>query len=970
MADTKDRFGFTTALVIAPSNIAGITARRALASDGGVVGLNVMTLSRFAETLAIHHMGTRRPATRVVIAAAWRRALAHDPGVFADVASHPTTVAALLRTHDTLRDLDPEALDRVALQPDPAPDLVRLHRRVTAELATDWYDITDLLAEATRRTVDCSSHVVLQLPGRLTNAQSRLVEALREHTRVDLVDVETHEARDLADRVLHASDSDDEVRLVIRHVMADLQAERSVAVFYSDRSSYARLVNEHLAAAGVTTNGPGARPVLERATTRAFLLLLDLVDRDPDHPHFDFPRQQLFEALGGFDVHDFDDGWIHVASWERASREAGVVSGDDWDVRLTAWIESGARWDWQREDGRALLAFVTRLRDELRRQHATWHDLLESVAGLFATLIADEGRQRRLAPEEQHACATLLSSLRALSVLDSTPASPSMRTLHDLLEIELDQVLPRVGRFGDGVYVGPVSTASGLSHDVAYVVGLSEDLYPGSLRDDVLLPDRIRSCLNGALPMLADRIDDQRRALQSAFASAETVIASFPRGDLRQTKTRIPSRWLLPTLRILSGEKEISATTWQDIADNDRISGSGAFASALRERDSFATEQEWQVRAACAQTLEDEVVDAGRKMLEARSSTSFTRFDGNLAGSDGLIDYRTSEKSISPSALEQYAGCPHAFFVQRMLGVHAIENPEDIVTIPPNELGSFIHECMELLVKTTDRPGAGEPWTAAHRERLLEIADEVAVAYERRGVTGHSRLWTIRREKIAATLLSMLEEDSTWRASQSAAVHAAELEFGTSKTEQGPVSVPVPSGGRVLIRGSADKIDVTADRILVTDIKTGSKGGFSKIKQEDPVPLGAKLQLPAYALAAREQVGDDRDVTALYWFVHKESGRTQLRVDESVIERYGAVLDVLTEHIAAGVFPHRPPEKDDFLYTTCPYCSPDGMGYGERRRRWADLADVEELSRLLDLIERNEIGGEADSDLGDEVQDD
>ena len=97
-------------------------------------------------------MGSRRPATRAVVSAAWRVELDRHPGAFAQVAAHPATVAALTRTYRDLRELDGDQLELLAAQSMPAPDLVRLHRAVRASLRS-WYDETDVLDAAATATL-------------------------------------------------------------------------------------------------------------------------------------------------------------------------------------------------------------------------------------------------------------------------------------------------------------------------------------------------------------------------------------------------------------------------------------------------------------------------------------------------------------------------------------------------------------------------------------------------------------------------------------------------------------------------------------------------------------------------------------------------------------------------------------------------------------------------------------------------
>ncbi|WP_370287779.1 PD-(D/E)XK nuclease family protein [Nocardioides sp.] len=939
--------------VLAPSSIAAITARRFLAG-GGVAAVEVTTVSRLAEQIGAVGLAPRRPATRAVVAAAWRAALAAQAGAFEPVAGHPATVAALARAHVQLRDLDDADLDVLAGAPAPASDLVRLHRAVVRGLWDDgWYDTVDLLRAAAQRTDRLEGPVVHYLPGRLTNTERAFLDTLP-----GLHVVEAEAGREVADRVIHASDSDDEVRCVVREVVDRLAEGEQVAVLYSHRTPYARLLAEQFVAAGVTINGPGSRPVAERSTVRAFLELLALAESD-------LPRADLFTALGTVGATDAAGEPIPVARWERISRAAGVVSGEHWDTRLAFHADHLDPEKRAREiaDTRALRAFATDLRAQFARRFETWRELAAWAEDLFTGVIADDARQRRLAPEEQQAVRSLMLALVGVGVLDTATGhttAPTVPALLGILTVDLESTLPRVGRFGDGVYVGPIAGAAGLTLDATYLVGLSEDLFPGTPHDNAVLPERLRRLVHPRLPRLADDVAQQRRDLLAALATAPTVVASFARGDLRQTRERLPSRWLLPTLRHLAGDPALPATEWSSAEYPSQVHPAASFATELEATARLATAQEWRVRAARAQTLRDDVVATARQVIAARESEEFTRFDGNLAGTPGLPDPRVDQVVLSPTSLETYAGCPFAYFVDKVLGVRPVENPEDIVTIPAHELGTFIHECLEALVVrfADDLPGPGEPWTAAHREALLADAVARADDYVARGVTGHDRLWAVERAGILATLMTMLDADDAWRARTGAAVHAAELRFGFDDPGcDEAVEVEVP-GGRVLLRGSADKIDVADGRIYVSDLKTGRRDAFKGLKAGDPAPHGRKLQLPAYALAARRALaaqGHDLPVTAGYWFVHRDQGRIDLDIDDVALARYSGVLGVLTAAIAAGHFPAAPPTSDDYAYVQCPACNPDGLGYGAVRRAWSAKQARPELAPLVALMHDNEV---------------
>lgn len=501
--------------LLLPNNLAGIVARRHLAggisdgdsSDGraGVAGISLATLPRLAETLAAATLAPRRPATRPVVAAAWRAALDQAPGVFDPVKDHPATIRALVGAHRELRDLGEAALASVAGASRLAHDLVRLHRSVVGSLAPQWYDQTDLL-DAARALMAGSldatpalGALVLYLPQELTLAESRLARALTDDAHLTVVlgttDVRradravrrslerlgqpfegTRTKPRVAHEVFHASDSDDEVRCVVRDVVTTLETTPAhrVAVLYASTHPYARLLHEHLAAAGVTVNGAGTRPVVERSLGRGFLDVLSLAESD-------MPRADFFTAVSEAPTRTFDGGPLPTSRWERPSRSAAVVSGDDWDRRLLTHagsLESQLVAEGEREDPyqsridgyrrdldsvAALRDFATTLRRRLQQGLGltTWSALSAWAGELFASLYGDPAALARLPAEEQYAATTVAGVIRGLADLDAFEETADLRGLVDVLTLELEAALPRVGRFGEGVLVSPSRRPSG-----------------------------------------------------------------------------------------------------------------------------------------------------------------------------------------------------------------------------------------------------------------------------------------------------------------------------------------------------------------------------------------------------------------------------------------------------------------------------------------------------------------------------
>lgn len=995
VADLKREDPMTDVTVLVPSDIAGLAVRRHLARGigdrPGVAGIRVTTVERLADSLIAGRLDGRKPASTPVLAAAWRAELATNPGRFAPVADHAATVRALVRSHTELRDLNDEALGAMEASGALAADAVRLHRAVQGRLVRryDGAHVLELAAELLDTGEFAAPIAVLHLPQVFSHREAAFVDALARAADLHVIVGSTGLSRfdepvhrsllaagiavepatvqvAVASSVFNASDSDDEVRWVVRRVLRELAETPAhrIAVLYSSSSPYARLLHEHLAAAEINVNGPGVVAVRDRAVSRGFLAVLDL-------PRAEFARVAVFAAMGQAPIRS-GDGLVPTARWERISREAGVVRGDDWSVRLDARMlelesqveravtdEKESKADYLRgsiERTRELQQFVASLRGRLDVALAatTWSELsIWGLALLRDYLGAPDELVGRLPAAELSALSALESTLRSLAELDGVESTADLATMVTVVDAELEASRPRVGRFGEGVFIGPISSAPGLDVDVVFVVGLSEDAYPGRTAPDALLPDDIRSLPEVHLPITRDRIAGKGRELAIAFGSGSSVIASFARGDLRRSTGRLPSRWLLPSIRHLSGTPDLVATEWEQ-AEGEQLLSTSSHWSELRRTPDAATDLEWRLRAVASDVpLVDARVDAALALIAARESAEFTRFDGDLRGATGLPDYARTTDAIAPTTLEGYAICPHAFLVSKLLKVEPIELPEEVIMISPLNSGNLVHEAFDTFFRGLDQvPGYGEAWTVDHKVRLRSIATEIGDRFAAAGLTGHPRLWERDFKAILLDLDAMLDDDSAERSARDARVVRTELSFGRGDVD--PVRVQVP-GGIVHMAGSIDKIDEQRDgRIVVQDIKTGKADSFRKIV-DDVVVAGTKLQLPAYALAARQSLGAT-DAEAVYWFVRRNAGtRIPVVLDAATETRYSSTIGTLVESIATGLFPAKPPESADFMFVQCGYCNTDGIGHGEARVRYEHKRTDPALATLTALIDPEEL---------------
>lgn len=1015
--------------VLVPTNPCGVAARRTLARTGlpgalagagagaeasprgpGIAGIAVLTADRLAEQIAaprLTGMG-RRPVTSAVLAAAWRQVLAGDPGIFKPVARHSATVTALADRHRELRELDDDSLEAVAAAGTAVTaDLIRLHRAVAGLLAAAWYDQTDLrrttaaLLGSEPRLAAGLGAVICFLPQDLPASAVAMLRALPDGTLTVVAGLTGDQRADtgplasiaalgidgppapsvpvpVATRIAHASDADDEVTGVVRAVtatLAEVPAER-VAILYGAAEPYARLLAEHLAAAGITTCGTPVRPAISRALPRALLGLLDL----PEHG---WRRDEVLALLTGAPVRDLSGRRVPAVRWERISRAAGVVAGQDWVTRLGAYAaaeraaaeqERAAesprqglieRCERDAEAADELSGFVTGWMGRLAEAAdlGSWPDLSAWAERALGDLLGDVEDEPWLPEEEARAAIRVRQIIAGMAGLGGIEPETTLAALRLTLDLELAADLPRHGRLGTGVLVAPLGWAIGLDADVVFTVGLAEGIVPARIGEDALLPEVARERSAGRLAGARARLDRQHRHLLAALAAPQSRV-SFPRGDLRQSRTRLPSRWLLDSLRSLSGRPDLAASEW-DSTRGPWLTGSASFAAGLTRSPVLATEQEWRVRTVlagldaglnAARALPgDAVTRRAADLNAARASGRLTRFDGNLSG-QGVPDPAAAGQVVSATALETWTGCPHAYFMHYLLRVEPVESPEELIEISPLESGALIHEVLDRFFTSQQQagrvPGPGTPWTEEQRAELARIAEQTAAEYANRGVTGHPVLWHREFAGILADLDALLDQDEIVRAESGRRQIRSELAFGMRGAR--PLRLPLPDGRAIAFRGSADRVDLAGDEVVIVDYKTGSARSFAKIGESDPTLGGSKLQLPLYAHAARDALGlpHDAPVSAEYWFLRRNRGtRIALPLTPEVNEAFGAAVATIADGIGAGLFPHRPPDNDGWGgYTPCPYCDPDGLGAAEHRVAWQRKQRDPALERYLRLI--------------------
>jgi RecB family exonuclease len=329
---------------------------------------------------------------------------------------------------------------------------------------------------------------------------------------------------------------------------------------------------------------------------------------------------------------------------------------------------------------------------------------------------------------------------------------------------------------------------------------------------------------------------------------------------------------------------------------------------------------------------------AGLSASNARATSDFTEFDGNLFSAvdspSELHRVLESVQRISASGIETWATCPFQFFLGRVLRVTSTDRPEDGWTVDPLERGSLIHDILEHFFKELqrqDRLDHLDDYTPADHHLLDALADECFAELERRGVTGHPLVWENTSAAIRADLRTFLVKDERWRREEGWRPRYFEQAFGIDDPASwAPLELEF-AGTHVRFRGYMDRVDVhrSGRRAFLYDYKTGGRTSYAGM-ENDPVLAGKHVQLALYRRAVLASIPDLEDVDGAYWFVSSRGEFKMLSLTVSQLnadQRLADVLEGTARGILAGAFPQVPGNETvrpgKFSWDNCAYCAFD-----------------------------------------------
>ena len=823
-------------------------------------------------------------------------------------------------------------------------------------------------------------------------------------------------------RLLIAQDAAQEIRWVIRSIfrqLADGVPLRRIAILYRQAFPYGALIPEELALAGLPMAGPDPAPLSQTAAGRALTGLLALAQGIREGNGRELPREEVAAWLTSCPLR-FPGGLpqdFNPSQWDSLSQRAGIIRGlAQWQDKLRRFANDrardAARWAEQTEvseakadlmmaesqAARQLAGFITGLAAALTppadnsswAAFSQWAGAILERYGPTAAMLSDAELNNLTRIRD------LIGSLAELDPLESG-GGIDFAVFRQTLEEHLTATPGHLGAMGQGVFVGPVSAAAGLSFDAVHLVGLVEGAFPPPLRAAPLLPESETPAGMGNdwRPSRAERLAEERHNFLAALAAADTLqTLSYPIADAAGQRENYPSRWFLEQATRLEGIP-IRSSTLKNIGQQPWLTRIGS-----PEQD-FATQQNlaaaddsdydlaslWEWRARHDTIRQHPLAATGilagaLQVGRGRYSPYFSPWNGNLSGAAGGPELAggLSGQILSPTGLERWATCPFSYFLGQQLRLSAQDRPEDLYSISPLEQGSLVHEILEKFIRQAREnhtlPPPGQEWRDSDKDTLREIAEKAFQAAEGRGITGRPLLWRMAQADIMDDLMVFLEKDAELRAKFGASPAREEARFGIGgdPAESWAAAVhSLPDGSEIRFRGVIDRVDISPDgrEVLVLDYKSGGSRRYAALDQ-DTIDRGKRLQLSIYSLAARQALGAAVKVRAAYWFV---SSRGQFQWlpeepvsidDPAVRERFDQGIAAIAAGIRGGVFPANPGTLEYNIFmgksngSNCHYCDFDSLCPARRTNLWQRLKGRREnqtaLAAYLQLAEPEEAG--------------
>ena len=417
--------------------------------------------------------------------------------------------------------------------------------------------------------------------------------------------------------------------------------------------------------------------------------------------------------------------------------------------------------------------------------------------------------------------------------------------------IEATTYQPPLPSDKEAILVASAIRARGLPFRAVALLGLAEGEFPAVLGEDPFLreADRAHFRQESGLPLTS--------SIESAEQEFFYEVITSPRNQLLFTRPRLSD----------TGAEWLASPFWEEICRLVPVEPKSlttesvptpAEASSLPELLESLVKYPGQQQARAWIREEHPqawaAIEKAGPIFRSRYQQIRSVYDGDLSQYSGIFTDRfPPEFRWSPSSLESYRSCAFILFTGRVLGLEPRQEPA--VGFDAAQRGTIYHEILEALYAQL------APAERTDTDKLLVLLPAVAArildaAPEKQGfreVAWWEQIKQEIQENIARTIVALAEMPGDFVPTY------FEARFF------GDIALTVFEGEDYFrVHGVVDRVDQNpAGQIRVIDYKTSGSLAYSKRSLE----LGEKLQLPLYALAARDALNLGQPVEGFYWHI-------------------------------------------------------------------------------------------------------
>lgn len=430
------------------------------------------------------------------------------------------------------------------------------------------------------------------------------------------------------------------------------------------------------------------------------------------------------------------------------------------------------------------------------------------------------------------------------------------------------------GGNGAGVQVLGVVEARARTFEHLFLLGANRDAFPRVIREDALLPDRLRAALLPLLPDLPLKrtgFDEERYLFAQLLSASPHVNVSWLECD-DDGKPQSPSP-LVDRLRSggaadvevvpdlfspASSAREAPRPAHEHAVvtglRGDRPAWRGTLATALAASGAVEAGAAAEVAAARLAVLNE--IDPDRRTAEGRARSIESSPYLGLVGEINIGGRDARSESPSVTTLEALAGCPWQTFLARVLRLEPVPDPAAALPALSGTLvGSVVHGVLERIAQKA-------------RDEVRASLNEVVAR------AAHPVTWPEEGELegvVAEVVGEQMIEEGIWLPLLGRALAARArpfldaafvMDFAGGALEvlgvevEGEVEVRDAAGRARSLAFRADRVDRAGGSVRLTDYKTGKP--FSAATRDvnkqrmllRAVAGGSWLQAAAYALAA------------------------------------------------------------------------------------------------------------------------